>query len=284
LSFTTVAGAASYDIYRSTVSGGPYAKVGSAAAGTFTDPASALVAGKYYYYYVVTAVETGGSQSAYSNERFATPIVVPYRSALSWGTEGTGPGQFHLLDKLSVDSAGNVWVADTFDNPDLVCRVQEFTASGAYITKYAVGDFGSCADVAVSRSGNVYVANRASYETFGFTPNPFHVFAEMPVPVPEAVALDSAGNVYVGSDDTPSAGLPGIWKFTSDGAQISYWPTPDGVTGVAVDSSGDVYAAARQRSAQVQRSGTVARHMGGEAGDGRRRGFLKQGVRNHRRY
>jgi hypothetical protein len=66
-------GVAGYNVFRSSVSGGPYAQINSAVEPTpaFTD--SSVVAGETYYY-VTTAVNGSGEQSAYSNEAKA---VVP---------------------------------------------------------------------------------------------------------------------------------------------------------------------------------------------------------------
>jgi fibronectin type 3 domain-containing protein len=55
-----------YNVYRGTVSGGPYAQISSALAGTAqTD--NSVQAGQTYYY-VVTAVDTAGKESSYSNQ------------------------------------------------------------------------------------------------------------------------------------------------------------------------------------------------------------------------
>jgi hypothetical protein len=63
-STSTVAG---YNVYRGSVSGGPYAKITSALDATtaYTDGS---VQGGQTYYYVVTAVDGSGSESAYSNQ------------------------------------------------------------------------------------------------------------------------------------------------------------------------------------------------------------------------
>jgi hypothetical protein len=62
-----------YNIYRGTVSGGPYVKVNSALVAA-TDYSDATVQSKQTYYYVTTAVNTA-SESAYSNQAQA---VIPY--------------------------------------------------------------------------------------------------------------------------------------------------------------------------------------------------------------
>jgi Abnormal spindle-like microcephaly-assoc'd, ASPM-SPD-2-Hydin len=62
-----------YNVYRGSVSGGPYAKINSTlnASTNFTD--SSVQPGQTYYY-VTTAVDSGGTESAYSNQAQA---VIP---------------------------------------------------------------------------------------------------------------------------------------------------------------------------------------------------------------
>ena len=65
-----------YNVYRSTVSGGPYTKISPALAATallFTD--TSPVSGKQYFY-VVTAVDSSGAESAASTQ-VAVTIPVP---------------------------------------------------------------------------------------------------------------------------------------------------------------------------------------------------------------
>src|ERR1700694_20203 len=66
-------GVVSYNIYRSSVSGGPYAKVGNSAGTIFTD--STLQAGQTYFY-VVTAVDGSSTESVVSAE-VSTSISSP---------------------------------------------------------------------------------------------------------------------------------------------------------------------------------------------------------------
>jgi hypothetical protein len=58
---------AGYNVYRSTVSGGPYTRINSAlnAATNYVD--NSVLSGQTYYY-VTTAVNTAGAESAYSNQ------------------------------------------------------------------------------------------------------------------------------------------------------------------------------------------------------------------------
>jgi hypothetical protein len=64
-------GIAGYNAYRSTTSGGPYAKLNSTLIST-TNYNDLMVQNGYTYYYVTTAVNDQGMESAYSNESSAT--------------------------------------------------------------------------------------------------------------------------------------------------------------------------------------------------------------------
>jgi fibronectin type 3 domain-containing protein len=67
-SASTVSG---YNVYKSSVSGGPYAKVNSTLVVATTYVDSAVSSGQIYYY-VVTSVDSTGVESAYSAEVSAT--------------------------------------------------------------------------------------------------------------------------------------------------------------------------------------------------------------------
>ena len=72
LTWNASAGAASYNVKRATVSGGPYTAIATGIAATsFTDTTAA---NGVSYFYVVSAVSTGG-ESANSNEASATPAA-----------------------------------------------------------------------------------------------------------------------------------------------------------------------------------------------------------------
>lgn len=73
LAWTPSLTATSYNVLRSTTSGGPYTTVGASATTGFTN--TALTNGTIYYY-VVAAVNTAGAGSD-SNQVFASPGVVP---------------------------------------------------------------------------------------------------------------------------------------------------------------------------------------------------------------
>ena len=56
-----------YNVYRATISGGPYTKINSALDGSTTYTDSTVQAGTTYYY-VTTAVDGSGTESTHSNQ------------------------------------------------------------------------------------------------------------------------------------------------------------------------------------------------------------------------
>ena len=67
LSWTASPDVVGYNIYRGTVSGGPYTMINSSLDSTTSYSDSTVVSGTTYYY-VATAVNTESQESAYSNQ------------------------------------------------------------------------------------------------------------------------------------------------------------------------------------------------------------------------
>ena len=92
---------------------------------------------------------------------------------LKWGSAGNGDGEFDLrisfLADVTVDSLGNVYVADTGNN-----RVQKFTSDGKFITKWGSygtedGNFSGPSGLAIDNIGNVYVVDKGNSRIQKFT-------------------------------------------------------------------------------------------------------------------
>ncbi|RLJ18328.1 hypothetical protein DJ031_11755 [bacterium endosymbiont of Escarpia laminata] len=79
LTWTPVAGADSYNVYRSTTPGGPYAQIASGHVCDYCAYYNPGLINGVTYYYVVTSV-SGGSESLSSNEASATPQARSSRS------------------------------------------------------------------------------------------------------------------------------------------------------------------------------------------------------------
>ena len=193
-----------------------------------------------------------------------------------WGSAGSGDGQFAEPQGIATDASGNVYVAED-GNDDLGnARIQKFTSSGGFLTKWgspgtADGQLERAQGIATDSAGNVYVAeyqnNRVQKFTsagafvsawgFGVTDaGAFYQVCTAPcheglpgAPVlgaPKGIATDTAGNVYVAT--TGYANGDEIQKFTSAGAQVTSWGSTgsaDGqfqfLGGVATDTANNVY-------------------------------------------
>ncbi len=191
-----------------------------------------------------------------------------------FSTNGTGTGaSFDYPYGVTVDSSGNVYVAD-----DWFSLIRMITSGGVVSTMAGSGTTGSSngtgtaasfsgpTGVAVDSSGNVYVADEgndlireitsldvvttlAGSGTAG-SANGTGTLASFHVP--DGVALDSSGNIYVADADNnmirkitlgavvtilAGSGALGSANGTGNGASFNY------PTGVAVDNVGNVYIA-----------------------------------------
>jgi len=189
------------------------------------------------------------------------------------GTEA----RFRQPQGVAVDSSGNVYVADTYNNR--IRKIAPATTGEGVIVSTLAGDgtydyrdgagtsaqFKYPTDVAVDASGNVYVADWNGHRIRKIAPastgggvivstlaGDGYVGGVSSIYRPAGVALDAEGNVYVAA-----TGYGKIHKITSTGALSTIAGGgiagfEDGVgteakfrapPGVAVDSSGNIYIA-----------------------------------------
>jgi streptogramin lyase len=168
----------------------------------------------------------------------------------TWGSFGSGDGQFVRPNAVALDSSGNVYVTDQNNH-----RIQKFTSTGAFLTKWgslgaANGQFNFPEGIGVDSSDNVYVGEIANHRVQKFTNTGVFItnwgsFGSGPGQFDAAlgVAFDSLGNVYVIDEENDR-----IQKFTSTGTFITSWGSlgvGDGQLnspyGIDVDSSDNVY-------------------------------------------
>lgn len=199
--------------------------------------------------------------------------VTPARAGLSFvqsfGSRGSGSGQFNAPYRVAADSAGNVYVADHDNNHIDAFNVSNFsgtfTAYGGGTQVYGSGVFNGPQGVTVDSSGNVYVADvyndridrfipsdfvntLRSYGSTGSGSGRFHS--------PTDVAVDSSGNVYVADFSNsrvdmfnPSNFAATFTTFGTAGSGIGQFNNPQGLT---VDGAGNVYVADENNSRIVR--------------------------------
>jgi DNA-binding beta-propeller fold protein YncE len=162
-------------------------------------------------------------------QRFDSNLT--FSSVIVAGGAGTGDGQFASNDgpyDLAHDSADKLFVVDRGN-----ARVQRFSAAGAFEAKFGSFDDGTAAVVG---SETWTLLN-----TFGSTGSGNNNFD-----TPRQVAVDSSGNTY-----TADALNNRVVKRNSSGTFISAITGLTDATGVAVDSSGNIYVSLDPGGANV---------------------------------
>jgi sugar lactone lactonase YvrE len=128
-------------------------------SGTATEQATLGYTRPRYTLKVAAGAEEGTGVSA------STPSYVS-----SFGTEGTGPGQFGHPAGIAIDSEENLWVADSVDN-----RIDEFNRSGQFVkavgsTGSGGGHFSTPKAIAIAPSGHFWVADAGNNRLDEFSP------------------------------------------------------------------------------------------------------------------
>jgi hypothetical protein len=191
--------------------------------------------------------------------------------------DGTGAAaRFSNPSSVAVDSAGNIYVADQFND-----TIRKVTPGGVVTTLAGTAGMAGSADgtgaasrfslpagVAVDDAGNIYVADSSNATirkvtpggvvttlvgTAGMAGSTDGTGAVVRLNVPSGVALDNAGNVYVADSSnatirkvtaggvvTTLAGATGMSGSTDSIGAAARFNNP---FGVAVDSAGNVYVA-----------------------------------------
>ncbi len=123
----------------------------------------------------------------------------------AWGRKGDGPGEFNLPHTLVIDSRGRVLVGDRSNN-----RIQIFDQDGNYLDQWT--QFGTPSGMYVTAEDTLYVVDyNVKKGVFIGSAKDGSVKYKLDDAVAEGVAVDAAGNIYVGETvpGTTLAGAPG---------------------------------------------------------------------------
>jgi len=156
------------------------------------------------------------------------------------GGHGSGKGQFDNPRGIAIDSAGNMFVADT-DNG----RIEKFSQNGTFVT--SIGPFEAPSGIAIDRAGNIYVAEVGSKHRIQKL-GPDGTFIAQWAP-----GLYGPRKITIGPDDSiyvVDSGDNRIVKFSLAGQVLASWGSAGtgdgqfrGVSSVAVDPTNKVYVA-----------------------------------------
>lgn len=271
---------------------------------TFTSILNGLTPNTLYYIraYATNSVGTGyGNVVQFTTSSNLAAVIATVSTFAGNGTagyaNGTGPGAlFNNPQGIAVDSKGNVYVADSFNN-----YIRQITPAGVVTTiagngtagytdgPAATAQFYGPQGLAVDAQGNVYVVDLGNSVIRKITPagvvstcagNGTSGYVDGAANVaefnnPHGIAIDGQGNLYVADRGNNyirkiTAGVVSTIAGTltagyadATGASASF----NNPNGVAVDATGNIYVADQGNSAirKVTPAGVVTTVVGGPA-------------------
>jgi sugar lactone lactonase YvrE len=208
-----------------------------------------------------------------------TPAATPTYSA-SFGSSGTGNGQFSRPGSMAIDAQGSLWVVDSNGN-----RVEKFNEKGEYLSQFgtkgsANGQLSRPTAIAIAANGNLWVTDSGNRRVEEFTPAGAYVAkfgsagtgqGQFAGSGPEAIAIDYHGNIWV--TDTYGGRLE---KFNENGAFVRSVATkgsgpgqlgqPDGI---AIGPGGNVFASDWEddKVAEYGEGGAFIRQFGSQGSE-----------------
>lgn len=158
----------------------------------------------------------------------------------SFGSAGTGNGQFAHPGDVALDAKGNLWVVDENNN-----RVEQFNEKGEYVTKFGMtgsgnGQLKRPTSLAIDAKGNIWVADAGNNRLEQFNEKGEFLKAVGAYGAgngqfsgPEGIAIDPKGNIWV--SDTYNARLQ---QFNENGEFLKVVGTEGSATGQLVEPTG----------------------------------------------
>jgi RHS repeat-associated protein len=194
----------------------------------------------------------------------------------SFGSGGTGDGQFDRPAAIAIAPDGDIWVADSINN-----RIQHFDSEGTYVGQFGSsgagnGQFNRPRGIEFDATGNIWVLDSANHRLQKFNDKGEYLTewgtngsGSGQLKTPKAFAIDSEGNFWVA--DTVNGR---IQKFSSSGTFLKVAGTsgPGDLTepmGIDTSPEGEVFVADwdQNRVVVFDSAGEYERAFGTEGDD-----------------
>lgn len=135
-----------------------------------------------------------------------------YNYAFSFGSRGSGNGQFNHAEGIATSPAGDVYVADSNNH-----RIQKFNSKGEYLSQFGKSQLYLPRDIAIDSKGNFWVLDKYQVLKYDSSTNFVSAFGEFGYGdgqfyYPTAIDVDSKGNIWVLDD-----GNYRLQEFNSEG-------------------------------------------------------------------
>jgi streptogramin lyase len=219
------------------------------------------------YHFRLTAANEGGTSYG-PDQTFTTPRVVsPPTYVSTFGSLGSGNGQFNSPSGMAIDPEGNIWIVDKGNY-----RVQKFNSKGEFLLKFGSegegnGQFKSAWNIAIDSSGNVWVVESNRVQKFNSKGEFLLKFGSSgsgngQFGTARDIAIDAKGNVWIvelGNFRVQKFNSKGefLLKFGSEGEGNGQFTEP---LGIASDGDGNIWVA--DRYAGLQKFDTYGQYLG----------------------
>ena len=105
-----------------------------------------------------TDVAVASDGSFYVSDGYGNSRIVKFsregRRLFAWGKKGSVPGEFNLPHGVSLDSKGNVFVADRENN-----RIQKFDPNGLFLKEWKNNQANALYALAIDKSDNIFAVD-----------------------------------------------------------------------------------------------------------------------------
>jgi len=191
-------------------------------------------------------------------------------STIGNGSYSTADGQFRGVSDVTIDSIGNMYVADVNNH-----RIQVFNSSGTLISKFGSngtgdGQFQCPAGIALDKSGNIYVVDLFNHrvQVFDNNGNFLRKFGSLGSSLGQfnntaGIAVDSNGQIYVADNNNNR-----IQIFNNAGTTSTAITCPSPPKHVAIDGAGNIVVAVTDAVVIYNSLGVVQKTITGDANNG----------------